>query len=185
MNQPPHKPKRKWTNVPIPQPTDQGVTVIGIDLPFNSSYSKEILLGVDARGIEQYACNDVLDTVMHFFGASNREEAKEFLRVKMGFSKFALDLETRTLLNHEPVKYGWYSEKAIAAGCGSAFYATIDGQEVEVTGITTSPRSTDYYWDDKVFVGKVTKYLRRGEPCDHVLADHAPTPTEEDYDAAD
>jgi hypothetical protein len=57
------------------------------------------------------------------------------------------------------VRYGWRSEKARAA-CGSVFWSTPDGGEVEVTAVSDSRDYPEYKWDDKVYVGEVVRWLR-------------------------
>lgn len=51
----------------------------------------------------------------------------------------------------------WYSAASVADH-GSAFWLTPDGREVEVTSVGENP----YGWDDKVSVGPVVKFSRRG-----------------------
>lgn len=55
--------------------------------------------------------------------------------------------------------YGFYSERA-AAVRGTLVYSTPDGREVEVTGVVTSLDA--YEWPDKVYVGQVVEFVRRG-----------------------
>jgi hypothetical protein len=50
----------------------------------------------------------------------------------------------------------WYSAKAVVQW-GSNFWRTPDGREVEVTSVGDS-----YGWDDKVSVGPVTEWVRKG-----------------------
>lgn len=61
--------------------------------------------------------------------------------------------------------YGFYSEKGAKLG-GTSIYATPDGKEVEVSCVDENPSAPEYKWDDKVYVGPVTRWIRtaqRGE----------------------
>jgi hypothetical protein len=51
----------------------------------------------------------------------------------------------------------WYSAKA-AELHGSVFWRAPDGREVELTAVTEG----DYFWEDKVSVGPVVEYVRKG-----------------------
>lgn len=61
------------------------------------------------------------------------------------------------------VKYGIYSAKA-EHNFGSVVYLTPEGKEVYVTLVVESKTISDkeYGWDDKIFVGEVTSYVRKG-----------------------
>lgn len=61
-------------------------------------------------------------------------------------------------------KYGFYSQQAVDDGCGSSFYATPDGKDVEVTAIYSDPDGKAYLWSDKVCVGEVCEWLYQGKP---------------------
>ena len=66
-------------------------------------------------------------------------------------------------------KEGWYSARAVEF-CGSFFYQDLDGKEVEVTTVTDIGSGEDWYkWEDKVFVGIVTKFIREGVPRNKLL----------------
>ena len=56
------------------------------------------------------------------------------------------------------VKHGWYSEKQRRVA-GMVLYATRDGGEVGVTMVTRT-REHSVGWDDYVYVGEVTRYVR-------------------------
>ncbi len=58
--------------------------------------------------------------------------------------------------------YGFYSAKAVERGCGTSFYSTFDGGEVEVTAVQKDRDSKPDNWDDRQFVGEVKQWLRRG-----------------------
>lgn len=51
----------------------------------------------------------------------------------------------------------WYSARAVAAGCGTSFYARADGTEVEVTTVNSY-----YLWEDKQDMGEVVRFVRPG-----------------------
>jgi hypothetical protein len=55
----------------------------------------------------------------------------------------------------------WYSEKA-AELHGSTIWRKADGTEVEVT-IVGESMETIYNWDDKVYVGEVTDFIRTAQ----------------------
>lgn len=61
-------------------------------------------------------------------------------------------------------KYGWYSRKAVIAGCGHHVYANKDGVNIITTAVTADSEGAGYNWDDKVFVGEVVKFVRSGDP---------------------
>lgn len=56
--------------------------------------------------------------------------------------------------------YGFYSAKAADSGYKIHVYESINGGEIYVTSVSSDPENSRYKWDDKVFVGVVTKYLR-------------------------
>lgn len=58
--------------------------------------------------------------------------------------------------------YGFYSAKAVRARCSTSFYSTPDGREVEVTCVCRDEPGVGYVWDDKIFLGEVVNWLRRG-----------------------
>lgn len=60
-------------------------------------------------------------------------------------------------------EYGFYSQAAQDAGCGTTFYQLEDGSEVEVTMISTDPECSNYYWEDVVHLGRVFKFIRVGQ----------------------
>lgn len=62
----------------------------------------------------------------------------------------------------DPVRHGFYSAKAVAEGCGTYFWATPDGGEVEITGVEKDLEGSAYKWADKVYVGPVTRGVRKG-----------------------
>lgn len=64
--------------------------------------------------------------------------------------------------------YGWYSAQSAEHGNGTAFWADIDGNEVEVTEVTKTP-DTNCLWPDNVCVGMVFRYLRQGKPGDRQM----------------
>lgn len=57
--------------------------------------------------------------------------------------------------------YACYSEK-MSIVSGTVFYLRPDGSEVEVTSVEDNPSCENTYWDDKVLVGEVVKYVRKG-----------------------
>jgi hypothetical protein len=60
---------------------------------------------------------------------------------------------------------GYYSEKAVEAGCGTSIYWTPDGQKVEVTAVfPPSIAEVAYDWDDKKCLGEVTDWAGPGRP---------------------
>lgn len=61
-----------------------------------------------------------------------------------------------------PVKFGFYSAKADLA-FGTVIYRTKDGKEVEVTAVDEDQNAPSYQWSDKIYVGEVKEYLRRGK----------------------
>lgn len=69
----------------------------------------------------------------------------------------------------QPTMNSWYSESAVAYGCGSSIYAREDGTEVEVTAVNTSAES--YQWPDKEPRGEVVRYVR------HAQGDHDEVPS--------
>lgn len=57
--------------------------------------------------------------------------------------------------------HAWYSAKA-AANYGSNFYLNEAGEEVEITAVARDQVYGErYLWDDKVYVGQVTKTCTR------------------------
>lgn len=56
--------------------------------------------------------------------------------------------------------HAWYSPTA-AYYYGSVIYVREDGSEVEIT-CADYDLNYDYRWSDKIYVGKVVKYLRNG-----------------------
>jgi hypothetical protein len=58
------------------------------------------------------------------------------------------------------MKMGWYSNQAIANGCGSSFWRKPDGTVVEVTGVGSE--TCPYEWADRVCLGEVTEWVRTG-----------------------
>ena len=60
--------------------------------------------------------------------------------------------------------YGWFSLKG--SEYGTSFYETPQGGSVEVTCIYTSKTDPPEGWDDYVFVGEVTKFLKTGRQGD-------------------
>lgn len=66
--------------------------------------------------------------------------------------------------------YGWFSKHAEKAN-GSCVYATHDGREVVVTIVDDDPNYLPK-WKDAVFVGVVTKFIKRNEgPWDFLMLD--------------
>lgn len=63
--------------------------------------------------------------------------------------------------------YAWYSPRT-AKLYGSVIYARADGTEVEVTIVCDSNVSNDG-WTDKIYVGEVTRYLRKGQAGEYDL----------------
>lgn len=57
--------------------------------------------------------------------------------------------------------YGWMSAKQ-AKECGTAFYSTPFGDPIEVSFVTDG-RQHETAWDDMVFLGEVTTFLKRGQ----------------------
>lgn len=57
--------------------------------------------------------------------------------------------------------YGVYSAKA-AEKIGTKIWQRPDGTEVEVVSVADDPKCLSFLWDDKVFVGEVTKFVRPG-----------------------
>jgi hypothetical protein len=62
----------------------------------------------------------------------------------------------------DSVLYGFYSSKAVANDCPTVFYSTPEGKEVEVTNVSNDRLGEGYLWDDKVCLGEVKDYLRKG-----------------------
>jgi hypothetical protein len=63
------------------------------------------------------------------------------------------------------VCHGWYSQRAVNAGCGTAIYLDADGAEHEITVVsTTADVGESYKWEDSVYLGVVGKFLRVGRP---------------------
>ena len=63
---------------------------------------------------------------------------------------------------YEKRMYGWYSEKARLAGNRVCLYETIENKEVETTFVSPDINGVDtYYFDDKVFVGEITRVLKQ------------------------
>jgi len=60
-------------------------------------------------------------------------------------------------------RHGYYSVKA-AEVCYTCIYETETGEEIEITAVYNSKEEADdnYLWDDKVYVGVVAKFLRKG-----------------------
>lgn len=58
--------------------------------------------------------------------------------------------------------YGFYSTKAVRSGCSTSLYSMPDGREVEVTCVCRDEPGVGYVWEDKVPVGEVVTWLRRG-----------------------
>jgi hypothetical protein len=65
--------------------------------------------------------------------------------------------------------YGFYSEHA-AEEFGTLIYQLPDGREVEVTGVTDNEGGNGYRFPDKVPVGLVRKFLRKGKPGNYRMA---------------
>ncbi len=63
------------------------------------------------------------------------------------------------------MKYGFYSDRAVAAGIGTCFWSKPDGSEVEVTVVDDDPEATATKWADKRSIGEVVKYIRPGRKC--------------------
>jgi hypothetical protein len=62
------------------------------------------------------------------------------------------------------IKYGWYS--AIAdAKFGHAVYLNESGEEVNVTAVSLDKDTTQYKWEDKIYIGVVTKWIKN----DHTM----------------
>lgn len=59
-------------------------------------------------------------------------------------------------------RYGCYSAKAVANGCGTFWYKRPDGSEVEVTSVESDPKCAEYKWPGKKLVGEVAGFLRNG-----------------------
>jgi hypothetical protein len=59
--------------------------------------------------------------------------------------------------------HGFISEKA-AEACGSTYWKTPDGKEVEIGGVFESREQGEamYRWPDRRYVGPVTEFSRRG-----------------------
>ena len=58
--------------------------------------------------------------------------------------------------------YGYYSAKQ-ADFLGTNIYMTPEGKEVEITCVDENPSLNR--WDDKVFLGEVTDWVRHGKPA--------------------
>lgn len=63
-------------------------------------------------------------------------------------------------MKEQKTYYGFYSNKATLRGNGIFKYKTPDGKEVLVTNVTTDPTGSDYHFDDKEAMGKVTEFIR-------------------------
>ena len=57
-------------------------------------------------------------------------------------------------------RYGFYSVEAEKNGYGVFLYETETGEAVAVTCTSFDEEGSDYLWSDKVFKGKVVKYIR-------------------------
>lgn len=57
--------------------------------------------------------------------------------------------------------HGFFSEKA-AELFGTSIYLDIDGNEIDVTAVSTSEEYPLYKWADKKYVGIITQYIRPG-----------------------
>jgi hypothetical protein len=56
-------------------------------------------------------------------------------------------------------QYGFYSQKAVDMGLGSAYYTRPNGSKVEITCVCDDVNGSDYKLADKVCVGEVVKYV--------------------------
>ena len=55
-------------------------------------------------------------------------------------------------------KHAFYSAEA-AEKFGTVVYAQADGTQVTATCITDDAEGSEYFWDDKVYVGEVTRFI--------------------------
>ena len=70
-------------------------------------------------------------------------------------------METVTTKQSNPIDYGWFSPKAFSRGCDSYIYETFDGiTNIEVTYVTINLHNPRYNYDDKLFMGKLGKYVK-------------------------
>ncbi len=69
--------------------------------------------------------------------------------------------------------YGWYSAKADES-FGHVIYLNDGGKEVKVMNVSLSTECPSYKWDDKVYVGEVTEYLRGSKQHDNFYKKHKP-----------
>lgn len=62
------------------------------------------------------------------------------------------------------IMHGYYSAKADDQ-CGHCVYKNLKGLEVVVTGVYESKESAEenYLWNDKIYVGEVTEFVRCSE----------------------
>lgn len=134
VKKPPYKPRRKSEEIVISRTTPEGAQyVVGIDPAYNKR---------DAA--------DTFAAFAHVYGLT-REEAKATLRARQAINE---------VLSKKKVKYGWYSERAVDMGGAVVVWETPLGDEVEVTGVTSDLEGKGYAYEDKMFVGEVTRYLR-------------------------
>jgi hypothetical protein len=66
--------------------------------------------------------------------------------------------------------YACFSEEG-ANLFGSSIYLTLDGKEIEVTGVYFDPECEGYCWDDKVLLGPVERWVRHGRKGTEKLYD--------------
>ena len=55
---------------------------------------------------------------------------------------------------------GMYSQAAVDAGSHTSFYTNEAGDLIECTNVDET--MDGYHWDDKIDLGPVTKFVRRG-----------------------
>ena len=67
-----------------------------------------------------------------------------------------------------PTWYGIYSEEA-ARRSGTFIYLSLEGEEVEITAVWIKPDSPGYEYEDKVCIGQVERFIRRGRDPDLAL----------------
>lgn len=60
-------------------------------------------------------------------------------------------------------KYGWFSAQSKKQGNGTMFYRTPAGDEVEISACCDDPDKVMFFFADKVCVGEITRYLRKGQ----------------------
>lgn len=56
--------------------------------------------------------------------------------------------------------YAFFSQVAVSRGASILLYDTPHGRQIEVTFISRDKNGAGYDYDDKIFMGKVTTFVR-------------------------